>query len=218
MVPLYLAILILVVWIVVQAREREGFLGIFPDALKVGNPLRGEELVTTDPASNQAEIYQASPHNTCLHPKTELQDGLCYEPCRKGYKGVGPVCWAETTNVGVGTLAPCPDGWNDGGLICTRPLNCRTWCAGGRDIFGNCWAWDLRTECGGGTWGKMNGDMPCPSDREGKDGLCYKKCPADKPHRVPGMPYLCYAGGDLSYGRGVGDVPGIVRFFNKYKV
>jgi hypothetical protein len=25
-----------------------------------------------------------------------MQDGLCYEPCRSGYAGRGPVCWADT--------------------------------------------------------------------------------------------------------------------------
>jgi len=25
----------------------------------------------------------------------ELRDGLCYKPCAAGYKGVGPVCWAD---------------------------------------------------------------------------------------------------------------------------
>lgn len=25
-----------------------------------------------------------------------MQDGLCYTPCRSGYNGIGPVCWANT--------------------------------------------------------------------------------------------------------------------------
>jgi hypothetical protein len=48
------------------------------------------------------------------------------------------------------------------------------------------------------------------------DGMCYKKCPADYPEHVPGMPYLCYKGGDLSYDRGGGMVPPLFRFFGKY--
>jgi hypothetical protein len=48
------------------------------------------------------------------------------------------------------------------------------------------------------------------------DGLCYKKCPSDYPYHVPGMPYLCYKGGDLSYDRGGGLVPALYRFFGKY--
>ena len=38
----------------------------------------------------------------------ELQDTLCYDPCREGYTGVGPVCWAA-----------CPDGFTDAGWLCT---------------------------------------------------------------------------------------------------
>jgi len=48
------------------------------------------------------------------------------------------------------------------------------------------------------------------------DGMCYKPCPADYPHRIPLMPYLCYKGGDLSYDRDPGDVPHMLRFFGKY--
>jgi hypothetical protein len=47
-------------------------------------------------------------------------------------------------------------------------------------------------------------------------GLCYKKCPAEYPQRIAGMPYLCYKGGPLSYGRGVGTVPCIVRLGRKW--
>jgi hypothetical protein len=42
-------------------------------------------------------------------------------------------------------------------------------------------------------------------------GLCYKSCPKNLPKHLPGMPYLCYKGDGLSYGRGVGKVPSILR-------
>jgi hypothetical protein len=48
------------------------------------------------------------------------------------------------------------------------------------------------------------------------DGLCYRKCPADYPNHVPGMPYLCYKGGELSYHRGGGDIPPMFRLLGKY--
>ena len=48
------------------------------------------------------------------------------------------------------------------------------------------------------------------------DGMCYKKCPPDYPEHIPGMPYLCYKGGDLSYDRGAGRIPPVFRFFDKY--
>ena len=42
-------------------------------------------------------------------------------------------------------------------------------------------------------------------------GLCYRKCPREYPKHVQGMPYLCSKGQGLSYGRGVGRVPSILR-------
>ena len=50
------------------------------------------------------------------------------------------------------------------------------------------------------------------------DGMCYKKCPAGYPQHVPGMPYLCYRGGELSYDRGGGEVPHMFRVFGKYPI
>ncbi len=45
------------------------------------------------------------------------------------------------------------------------------------------------------------------------EGLCYKKCPEDKPNRIDGMPYLCTKGErGLSYDRGAGTVPPLIRF------
>lgn len=40
-----------------------------------------------------------------------LNDGLCYDPCRTGWSGGGPVCYS-----------PCPEGWDDDGATCRRPL------------------------------------------------------------------------------------------------
>lgn len=48
------------------------------------------------------------------------------------------------------------------------------------------------------------------------DGMCYKECPPEYPVRIPGMPYLCYKGGPLSYDRGIGDAPRFFRLFGKY--
>jgi hypothetical protein len=48
------------------------------------------------------------------------------------------------------------------------------------------------------------------------DGMCYKKCPSENPEHVPGMPYLCFKGGELSYDRGGGMAPPLFRFFGKY--
>ena len=47
------------------------------------------------------------------------------------------------------------------------------------------------------------------------DGMCYRPCPDGLQH-VPGMPYLCFNGGELSYDRGGGTPPPLYRFFGKY--
>jgi hypothetical protein len=143
--------------------------------------------------------------------------GLCYNKCDKGYKGVGPVCWANSNDVGVGQLKECPPGWTNDGLTCRQPISCdplrwdgccnRTW-------PGICWGCLRGGACRGGTVkGRAAGsDLPCPSSHPNQiTGLCYKGCPTDTPNRVAGMPYLCSAAssvgdgrGKTSYGRGVG--------------
>ena len=47
-----------------------------------------------------------------LHCKKnqELNAGLCYEPCKKGFRGVAHVCWPD-----------CPGGYKDIGISCTKP-------------------------------------------------------------------------------------------------
>jgi hypothetical protein len=164
--------------------------------------------------------------NTCK-PGHELDAGLCYEKCRAGYHGVGPVCWADTVNIGIGTvvgLEDCPDGWFTEGLTCRQPLTggCTTRCDGN-------WDWSAggfcKTRCepirGGRLKGRLDGGGKCPGPQGGDkpdlaEGMCYGRCPTNLPKHVPAMPYLCYVGGDLSYGRGVGKIPKLIRVAGKY--
>jgi hypothetical protein len=162
------------------------------------------------------QLFSTFP-DTCP-PGQEKDAGLCYVKCRSGYHGVGPVCWADSVNIGIGTpvgLEPCPDGWKNDGLICREPIyNDCSW----KGLFGECWG-RLR---GGTLRGRLNNGGVCPGPGGGTDhtekisGLCYKKCPKDLPEHIPGMPYLCYIGGSLSYGRGVGKVPSILRLIRAY--
>lgn len=163
------------------------------------------------------EIVNFTP-NTC-RPDEEKDAGLCYIKCRSGYHGVGPVCWANSENIGTGKpvgLEPCPAGWNNDGLICREPLrwNKCKW----RGLFKECWG-GLE---GGRLKGRLDNGGVCPgpgsdgSHVEKIDGLCYKKCPAHLPKHIAGMPYLCYAGGVLSYGRGAGKIPSVARLGGKY--
>lgn len=231
---------IIILFAVLKAREHFG--------LVVGPDVDG--LVSTDTETTKgAEVFSMYP-NTCPPDKTDLQAGLCYPRCKSGFHGVGPVCWADTVDIGVGIpvgLNPCPPGWNNDGLICREP------------IYNDC-----SDEWLGVCWGKLSGgrlrgrlDPYCPEARradgsdegyttpedkcvrdpktpnspkfektrgvcEGPgalsgehpdyvDGLCYKSCPRHLPKHVPGMPYLCFKGQGLSYGRGVGAIPSILR-------
>lgn len=154
------------------------------------------------------EIVSFTP-NTCP-PDKDQDAGLCYEKCRDGYHGVGPVCWADSVNIGVGKVAglgPCPPGWKDDGLLCRQPITC----AKGLAFF--------TKGCSGGKI--ITKDLVCPgpmsrSAKEKVAGLCYNPCPQHLPNRIPGMPYLCYRGGELSYGRGVGKIPSLIRLFGRF--
>jgi hypothetical protein len=106
---------IIVLFTLIQAREHFGLI--------VGGSDVG--YVTTDTATDRGtEIFSTYP-NTCPPDKPELDAGLCYPKCRAGYHGVGPVCWADTVNIGVGKpvgLNPCPNGWSNDGLICRERI------------------------------------------------------------------------------------------------
>ena len=165
--------------------------------------------------------------DTC-NPGEEKDAGLCYPKCRNGYHGVGPVCWANSQNIGIATvigLEDCPKGWYTEGLICREPITgggCNTHCDGNWNSSdgGFC-----HTHCdpivGGRLKGRLDNGGVCPGPQGGDyfdrvDGMCYRRCPKELPKHIPGMPYLCYIGGDLSYGRGVGKIPKLLRIANKY--
>ncbi len=215
-----LLVVIVLAFLVLKTRER--FI------LKYGNPFDNEDLVSMDREAKGTRLFGITP-DSCPADKPEYDAGLCYERCEDGYHGVGPVCWANTENRGTGKLpryTRCSEmglggEYRDDPLSCWKDLRCRTWCnSSKRDLFGNCYAWDLKTECSGPDLKWKQARCPGPewagnSDKHTdlKDLLCYKQCPKDKPAAVPGMPYLCYKGTrGLSYGRGAGTVPPIFAF------
>ena len=140
------------------------------------------------------------------------------------------MCWADSVSVGVGKpvgLEPCPAGWSNDGLICREPIQCGS----GWDFFKKgCWGGRLRGRLNNGgicDWPSDRGNLPnWLVDKSKKQwvathpdkvaGLCYKKCPVNYPERIPGMPYLCYKGGPLSYGRGAGKIPSLARVGRTY--
>lgn len=212
------------------------------------------------------EVMSTTP-NTCVGQKSSLEDGLCYNNCKPGYHGAMTSCYADSVNVGSGTvvgLEPCMGDYRTEGLLCSsvRWNSCK-WntvigCIGGFDgnVYGRLdkggvcpgpqdFGGDFDTEYK--NWRRASDkDDPIvdpvtkksetaaqaaaanhktPEDialigtdkhTEKVDGMCYKKCPAEYPERIPGMPYLCYKGGPLFYDRGVGDIPRLFRLFGKY--
>lgn len=78
--------------------------------------------------------------NSCEANEDE-DAGLCYPKCDTGYGGIGPVCWANKTDVGAGVLKDCPAGWTNTGLTCNEPITTtKDPCPSGtRDVAGSCW-------------------------------------------------------------------------------
>lgn len=219
-----LLVLIVVLFLLRKTRERFG--------LVFGTGKWG--FTTNTDTEEGREVFSMYPF-TCTAPKADLQAGLCYEKCRAGYFGVGPLCLAKTEDVGIGKpigLEPCPDGWANDGLTCREPIRCAS-------------GWDFFSEgCSGGNvigrldnggicdWPKNPDKLPdhlketvrvrdplskrmvnkvVASHPDRIDGLCYRKCPKELPKHVPAMPYLCYRGGDLTYSRGIGSIPPPLR-------
>ena len=220
--------LIVILFAVIKGREHFG--------LVVGTP----DWVTTDTNTDQGfEIFSTTP-NTCPPEKPELNAGLCYKRCKPGFHGNGPFCTADSVSVGVGRavgLEPCPAGWSNDGLTCREPIRCEpVKCASGWDFFtkgcsgGSCSGGRIRGRLDGGgicDWPSDRGNLPdwlvdkskkewVATHPDKVDGLCYAKCPTNLPVRIPGMPYLCYKGGELTYGRGVGNIPSIVRIARRF--
>jgi hypothetical protein len=228
--PLVVLLIGLIGVVFFMLTSREHFMGL-PDAVNVGGP----DYANTKPGGAGQEIYSTTP-NTCRPNKPSQEAGLCYQSCKPGFHGAVTMCVADSQNIGVGTpigLEPCPNGFNTEGLICREPLtggNCRTWWDGCASrlpgwMGGGCMG-GAKTQCepirGGRLKGRLDNGGVCPGPGGGDDhvdrvdGLCYKKCPKELPVHIPGMPYLCYKGGPLTYDRGVGDIPALVRLFKSY--
>jgi hypothetical protein len=189
-----LLVAILVAYALLKHREmREPFV------VKYGNPFDGEDLLSFERNAKGTRLFSTTP-DTCPLNKSEYDAGLCYEPCDDGYNGVGPMCWAHTQNVGIGTI-PGLEAYKErvtmwGSIGCSRGRSFRF------KGYDDCYEFDM--------W-KLR--QVCYDDRENKDGLCYRKCPKDKPDRVPVFPYLCAAlPRGLGYGRGVGSIPPLFHF------
>ena len=52
--------------------------------------------------TKDSKTVVGSPLNYC--GQKDMDAGLCYDSCKKGTKGVGPMCWQDWYGVGIGTL------------------------------------------------------------------------------------------------------------------
>jgi hypothetical protein len=126
-----------------------------------------------------------------------MDAGLCYDRCRDGYKGVGPVCWQS-----------CPSAFRDDGAFCAKPQPY------GR---GGGYPWQF----GDAPFSLDGARARCERDhgagRCEQDGaIIYPKCRAGfhaagccicSPNCVDGMNDIGVSCAKKSYGRGVGTVP-----------
>lgn len=146
--------LILVLLYALKTRERF--------VLKYGNPFKGQDLISFDREAKGTRLFATTP-DTCPADRPILDGGLCYPECDDGYHGIGPVCWADTTDIGPGILADfrtCSGSVEEGGMGIETPQNKRAYTDIGlfcfwpgkwdaecnsekRDLFGNCYAWDV---------------------------------------------------------------------------
>ena len=127
------------------------------------------------------------------------QDGaVCYEKCRSGFYGVGPVCYAS-----------CPAGWDDQGLVCAAhtyaPGSCAIQCKTHSDWSTTCdcpsnkphnCASVCYENCRDGysmpssACGFCKANGSCPSGTTNVAGVCWK----DSYGRGAGVPLGCSSG------------------------
>lgn len=120
--------------------------------------LFGVEVMTTTP-------------DTCVGQKSSLEGGLCYNNCKPGYHGSMSSCYADTVNIGPGTmpgLEPCYGDYRTEGLLCSN-------------VRWNGCKWNTIIGCIGGFEGNVygrrdhGGVCPGPDDFGGDFDTEYKK-------------------------------------------
>lgn len=149
--------------------------------------------------------------NSCEANEDE-DGGLCYPKCDAGYGGIGPVCWANKTDVGAGVLKDCPAGWTNTGLTCNEPIktSINPCPSGSHDVAGTCWgtcencvggcggdcgawrccgcSWKSRTDCVKVSIGDR-GIKTTGGTVKGRAAGSDLPCPSSAPNEIGG---LCY--------------------------
>ena len=165
-------------------------------------------------------------------PDADKDAGLCYNKCKAGYNGIGPVCWQtpcppetidsgvsctkKSVGRGVGTVPTCPPGTYQSGALCYP--NCRSGYYGVGPV---CWqgpcppnTTDSGVACTKNSYGRGAGTVPntCPGGTM-DGGLCYPNCNSGYYGVGPVCWRSCpsgfsdggvFCGKPSSYGRGAG--------------
>ena len=169
----FLLVAIVVAFLLLKTRERF--------TIKYGNPFDNEDFLSFDKDAKGTRLFSTTP-DTCPLNKPVLDAGLCYEQCDEGYNGVGPLCWAKSESVGVGTI-PGLEWYKeevDWGAFTVKMWVPRQVC------------YDEREPVAGLCYRKCPKELP--NRIRGMPYLCAKLTRG------------------LSYGRGVGEVPPLFHF------
>lgn len=120
----------------------------------------------------------------------EKDAGLCYNLCKPGFKGVGPVCWKA-----------CPEGYKDDGATCRKDAHIF-----GKDKYGRGAGKPL--PCRDGR--ERDAGLCYNKCREGYRGVgpvCWQHCPDGYHNDGATCRRDAHIFGKESYGRGAGTVP-----------
>jgi hypothetical protein len=145
------------------------------------------------PLLNAIPIYGMLGNKMCVTPykcpaNKDMDAGLCYDKCRAGNHGIGPVCWQDTPAgaVDVGALIRdgCRAGFHDVAGVCwgecpAGAVNvgalCRDGCrAGFHDVAGVCWGDTPPNSVDVGALYRDN----CRDGYHDVAGVCWGNCPA----------------------------------------
>jgi hypothetical protein len=128
----------------------------------------------------------------CLKPLN------CESECTSDSRDAFGRCWAWDLRI----TCTGPD-FKAKGLKCPGRVQPAAWLSSLGDV--------INEAVGGGIGDFFKTDLNLYRDLV--DGMCYKKCPEDKPNHISGAPYLCTKGTrGLSYDRGAGTVPPLFHF------
>jgi hypothetical protein len=141
----------------------------------------------------------AVPTSSCGSKQADA--GLCYDQCKSGYNGVGPLCHNDRYDRGGGTATSksCGGKQEDAGL-------CYPYCKSGYHGVGPvCWQGTVMFSASYGRGAGTAKTASCGGGMQMDGDACYTPCK----NGYQGAGNMCYYGaaGASSYGRGAGTAP-----------